>query len=186
MARLEIIYAPDPRLKRECAPVDRVDAALCRLMDDMLETMHAEPGIGLAAPQVDVMRRLIVVDTRRREESEAEGGPYCLVNPEIVWRSEELVDYEEGCLSFPDQYAEVTRNERVTVRYLDRDNEIREIEAGGLLSTCLQHEIDHLDGITFVDYLSALKRNMILRRLAKDKRQRAQEDEAKLGAAAAD
>lgn len=186
MARLEIIYAPDPRLKRKCAPVDRVDAALCRLMDDMLETMHAAPGIGLAAPQVGVTRRLIVVDTRRREEDEAEGGPYCLANPEIVWRSEELVDYEEGCLSFPDQYAEVTRNKRVTVRYLDRDNEIREIEAGGLLATCLQHEIDHLDGINFVDYLSALKRSMILRRLAKDKRQRAQEDEAKLGAAAAD
>ncbi len=183
MALLDIILAPDPRLKLICEPVARVDEALRQLMDDMLETMHAAPGVGLAAPQIGVTRRVIVVDARRNDEPEA-AGPLCLANPEIVWRSEEIVEHEEGCLSFPDYYAEVKRPARVKVRYLDRDDQRREIEADGLLAVCLQHEIDHLDGINFVDHLSVLKRGMILRKLAKAKRLRAQEDKAGLGAAA--
>ncbi len=185
MALLDIIYAPDPRLKLICEPVARVDDALRRLMDDMLETMHTAPGIGLAAPQVGVTRRLIVADTRKDDDPESI-GPLCLVNPEVVWRAEELVDHEEGCLSFPEHYAEVRRPARVKVRYLDRDNAPREIEADGLLAVCLQHEIDHLDGINFVDHISALKRGMILRKLAKAKRLRALDDKDKLGVAAAD
>ena len=167
MALLPIIKAPDPRLKLAAAPVGRVTAKHRRLMDDMLETMYAAVGVGLAAPQVGVLERIIVVDLARGEEP---ARPLCLADPEILWQSPELALYEEGCLSFPDQYAEVERPARVRVRYLDRDGEPREIETDGLLATCLQHEIDHLSGVTFVDHLSTLKRNMILRRLRKAKR----------------
>ncbi len=185
MALLDIIHAPDPRLKLKCEPVARVDGAVRRLMDDMLETLQAAPGVGLAAPQIGVTRRVIVVDARRDDEPEA-AGLFCLANPEIVWRSDEIAEHEEGCLSFPEHYAEVRRPARVKVRYLDRDNRPREIEADVLLAVCLQHEIDHLDGINFVDHLSILKRRMILRKLAKAKRLRAQENKDRLGVAAAD
>jgi len=168
MAKLDIIIAPDPRLKLKCAPVARVDAAIRRLMDDMLETMHAAPGIGLAAPQVGVTRRVIVVDAARQGEPPE---PYRMANPEIVWTSPEEAVYNEGCLSLPDHYADVVRPAAVRVRYLDHRNEFREIEASGLLATCIQHEMDHLEGVLFVDHVSTLKRNMILRRLQKAKKQ---------------
>ena len=167
MAKLAIIVAPDPRLKQRAQPVDGVDRSVRRLMDDMLETMHAANGIGLAAPQVGVLQRVIVVDVSPPDEPSA---PYRMANPEVVWRSDELVTGEEGCLSLPEQFGDVTRPERVRVRFLDVDGQTCEIEVDGLLAKCIQHEIDHLDGLLFVDYLSQLKRNIILRRLAKTKK----------------
>jgi peptide deformylase len=170
MAVLPIIVAPDPRLKAKCKPVARVDAEVRRLMDDMLETMHLAPGIGLAAPQVGVAKRVIVVDVSPSGEPRK---PYRLANPEIVWASEETTAFEEGCLSLPEQFAEVVRPARIRVRYLDHENEIRELDASDTLATCIQHEMDHLDGVLFVDHISALKRNIILRRLKKEKKSKA-------------
>lgn len=170
MAVLSIITAPDPRLKVKCEPVDAVDSAVRRLMDDMLDTMYLAPGIGLAAPQVGVTRRVLVIDVSPKD---GPAEPLCMANPEIVWRSETIIPYEEGCLSLPEQYAEVERPERVRVRYRDESDAVRELEAEGLLATCVQHEMDHLDGIIFVDHVSSLKRRMILRRLQKMKRQQA-------------
>jgi len=170
MAQLPIITAPDPRLKIKARPVAAVDDKIRRLMDDMLDTMYGAIGIGLAAPQVGEPSRVIVLDVAREGEKPQ---PLKLANPEIVWRSEERTTGNEGCLSLPEHYAEVTRPAAVRVRYLDYQNEIREMEASGLLGMCLQHEIDHLDGILFVDHISALKRGMILRKLAKAKRSRA-------------
>ena len=167
MALLPIIVAPDPRLKKKSAPVERVDDDLRRLMDDMLETMYDAPGIGLAAPQVGVLKRVIVVDVTREDE---ERQSYLMANPELTWVSDDDASYEEGCLSLPEHYAEVVRPAAIKVRYLDREGEIRELEADGILATCIQHEIDHLDGILFVDHISALKRNMILRKLLKAKK----------------
>jgi len=167
MALLPILTAPDPRLKKKSTPVGAVDDELRQLMDDMLETMYAAPGIGLAAPQVSVARRIIVVDVARQGEPPQ---PYRMANPEIVWVSDDDIAYNEGCLSLPEHYADVTRPRAVRVRYLDHENEIRELEAEGLLATCVQHEMDHLDGILFVDHISALKRNMILRKLVKAKK----------------
>lgn len=167
MALREIITAPDSRLKVISKPVAGVDDALRALMDDMLETMYAAPGIGLAAPQVGVGLRVIVLDVASEGEPKA---PMQLANPEIVWASDDDASYEEGCLSVPEHYAEVVRPRAVKVRYLDEGGAAREIEAEGLLATCLQHEIDHLDGILFLDHLSALKRNMILRKLLKEKK----------------
>lgn len=164
MAKLPILTAPDPRLKRRAKPVEKVDDRIRRLMDDMLETMYAAPGIGLAAPQVGVLERVIVIDVAASDQPPQ---PLRLANPEILWASEEEAAYDEGCLSLPDYYAEVVRPQKVRVRYIDHENEIREMEAEGLLATCIQHEIDHLDGTLFVDHISALKRNMILRKLAK-------------------
>jgi peptide deformylase len=167
MTILPVIIAPDPRLKVKCPPVDAVDDEVRRLMDDMLETMYHVPGIGLAAPQVGVHKRVIVVDASRKDEDPA---PVKLANPELVWASDKLGTYEEGCLSLPEYYAEVTRPDQVRVRYLDYDGEIREIEAEGVFATCIQHEMDHLDGVLFVDHISSLKRSIILRKLAKSKR----------------
>ncbi len=167
MAIRPIIIAPDPRLKKRAAPVEAVDSEIRRLMDDMLETMYAAPGIGLAAPQVGVSKRIIVVDAARKDEPPE---PLCLANPELLWAGDELSTYEEGCLSLPDQFADVVRPEACRVRYLDQDNEVREIAAEGILATCIQHEMDHLEGLLFVDHISALKRNMILRRLSKQKK----------------
>jgi len=169
MAQLTILTAPDPRLKLKAQPVNAVDAGVRRLMDDMLETMRAALGIGLAAPQVGVARRVIVLDVAREGE---EPQPMRLANPEILWRSEELTTQSEGCLSVPEHYADVTRPAAIRLRYLDYENELRELNAKGLLATCLQHEIEHLDGILFVDHLSRLKRGMILNKLAKAKRSR--------------
>jgi len=169
MALLPIITAPDPRLKIKAKPVGQVDAKVRRLMDDMLETMYHAIGIGLAAPQVGAAQRVVVVDVARDGEKPQ---PLRLANPEILWRSEELMTANEGCLSLPEHYADVERPAAVRIRYLDHENEIREIEAKGLLATCLQHEIDHLDGMLFVDHISSLKRGMILRKLAKTKKSR--------------
>jgi peptide deformylase len=169
MALLPIITAPDPRLKIKARRVAAVDDEVRQLMDDMLETMRKSIGIGLAAPQVGIAKRVIVVDVAREGEKPQ---PMMLANPEILWRSEELTTGSEGCLSLPEHYAEVTRPDKIRLRYLDYQNEFREIEASGLLATCLQHEIDHLDGVLFVDHISMVKRGMILRKLAKLKRSR--------------
>lgn len=167
MALLEIITAPDARLKVKAKPVAKVTPALATLMDDMLETMYAENGIGLAAPQVGRSERIIVIDIAEKDE---ERKPLAMANPEIVWASDEEAVVNEGCLSLPDQFAEVTRPAKVKITYLDRNNETREIEADGMLACCVQHEIDHLDGKLFVDHISRLKRDMILRKLQKTKR----------------
>jgi len=169
MAVLPIITAPDPRLKIIAKPVAKVDAKVRRLMDDMLDTMYGSIGIGLAAPQVGVAQRVIVVDVAREGEK---ARPIRIANPEIIWRSDETTIANEGCLSLPEQYADVSRAAQIKFRYLDHENEIREMEADGLLATCIQHEIDHLDGVLFVDHISALKRGMILRKLQKAKRSR--------------
>ena len=164
MALLPIIIAPDPRLKVTAKPVKNVDESVRRLMDDMLETMHAANGIGLAAPQVGDKRRVIVVD------EDAEPDPVQMANPELLWVSDEMLNQEEGCLSLPEHYAEVERHNAIRVRYLDYQGEIREREDAGVLATCIQHEMDHLDGILFVDLISSLKRNMILLKLSKAKK----------------
>jgi peptide deformylase len=167
MSLLKIITAPDPRLARTAEPVPEVDAAVRKLMDDMLATMYAAPGIGLAAPQVGVNKRVLVLDIARDPKKPE---PLRVANPELVWASDEKETYEEGCLSLPDQFADVVRPASVRVRYLDENNTQQEIAATGLLATCLQHEMDHLTGVLFVDHISTLKRGMILRRLKKLKR----------------
>jgi peptide deformylase len=168
MSILPIITAPDPRLKLKAKPVKVVDHEIRRLMDDMLETMYLAPGIGLAAPQVGVLKRVLVLDVAKEGEKPA---PLKMANPELLWHSEELATYSEGCLSLPEHYADVTRPAEIKVRYLDEQNEVRELDAKGLLATVIQHEMDHLEGTLFVDHISAVKRSMILRKLAKAKRQ---------------
>ncbi len=168
MSTLPIITAPDPRLKLKAKPVEKVDQEIRRLMDDMLQTMYLAPGIGLAAPQVGVLKRVLVLDVAKEGEKPA---PLKLANPEILWKSEELATYSEGCLSLPEHYADVTRPAEIKVRYLDEQNEIRELHAKELLATVIQHEMDHLEGTLFVDHISSLKRGIILRKLAKAKRQ---------------
>jgi len=172
LALLPIITAPDPRLKVISAPVETVDAAVRRLMDDMLETMYEEPGIGLSAIQVGVPKRIVVADVAGVGEAPS---PIRLVNPKIVWRSEELATYEEGCLSLPEHYADVERPAAVKVQYLDENGRARELDAETILARCLQHELDHLDGILFVDHLTAVRRNIILRKLAKMKKTKLRE-----------
>ncbi len=167
MAILPIITAPDPRLKIRSEPVEQFDDELRAFMDDMLATMYDAPGVGLSAIQVGVAKRAMVVDCA---EDGAAAEPLYLVNPEIVESSEDLRSYEEGCLSLPEQYAEVERPAVIRVRYRDQFGAEQELQAEGLLSTCIQHEMDHFDGVLFVDHISALKRNMILRRLKKAKK----------------
>lgn len=164
MATLKVLEFPDPRLRTRAAQVERVDDELRMLIDDMFETMYAAPGIGLAATQVDVHKRLLVADV-----SAEKNEPHVLINPEVVAREGKVVT-EEGCLSVPGFYAEVERAEKVRVRYLGRDGHERESEFDGLLGVCVQHEMDHLDGKLFVDYLSEAKRQRIRKRLLKDKR----------------
>lgn len=170
MALRRILIAPHPLLKLKARPVGVVDEEVRQLMEDMLETMYRAPGIGLAAPQVGVSRRIVVVDLAKAEEPRA---PLRLVDPEITWRSEEEVVMEEGCLSLPEQFAELGRPAAIRLSYRDEAGTPRTLEADGLLARCLQHEVDHLDGILFVDHLSALKRNMIMKKLAKAQRVRA-------------
>jgi peptide deformylase len=166
---LPILVVPDPILKARARQVATGDMEKLRaLVPRMFATMYAAPGIGLAAPQVGVGLRVAVVDLMANDKS----TPYVLINPEVIARSEERATREEGCLSLPGQYADVTRPARVTIRYMDIEGARRQIDAEGLLAACMQHEIDHLDGVLFVDHLSALKRNMILRRLAKELRQK--------------
>ncbi len=164
MAILRILEFPDPRLRKKAAPVEVVDDALRQLIGDMLETMYAAPGIGLAATQVDVHRRLLVADVSQ-EKDEAQ----VLINPEILEKNGSAIT-EEGCLSVPGYYAEVARAEHILVRYLDRDGNEQERQFEGLLAVCVQHEVDHLDGRLFVDYLSEVKRQRIRKRLEKDRR----------------
>jgi len=168
LARLPIIVAPDPRLKKHSEPVEAVDDDIRTLVDDMLETMYAANGVGLAAPQVGILKRVIVIDIGH---TKVDSSPLALINPEISWESDIIVKKEEGCLSLPEYYEEVKRPETIRVSFLDRDDNTQELEADDMLATCIQHEIDHLDGILFVDHVSSLKRNMILRKLNKAKRQ---------------
>jgi peptide deformylase len=162
-----IITLPDPRLRLKCAPVPAIDDCIRALMDDMLETMYAAPGIGLAAIQIAVPKRVLVLDVAKREDETAAPEPLCIINPEILWTSEELSIYQEGCLSIPEFFEDVERPARVRARYLDRDGRTQEIEADGILAICLQHEIDHLNGILFIDHLSRLKRDRITRKFTK-------------------
>jgi peptide deformylase len=164
MALRPIIILPDPKLRLICGRVERVDGALKKLMDDMIETMHDAPGVGLAAIQVAEPIRLLVVDVARKEEPP---NPQVFINPEVVWSSDERSTYEEGCLSIPEYYAEVERPASVRARYLDREGETREILAEGLLATVLQHEIDHLDGVLFIDHISKLKRDRVIKKFQK-------------------
>ena len=171
MTRRNILIHPDPRLKKVCAPVTDVTDDIRRLADDMLETMYDAPGIGLAAPQIGVMDRLIVMDCIKEEG--ADPRPMVLINPEVTWASEELTCYEEGCLSIPEQYADVERPAEVKVQWLGLDGKLLEEHFDGLWATCVQHEIDHLDGKLFIDYLKPLRRQMITRKMQKLKRERA-------------
>ncbi len=170
MSLRTILIHPDPRLKKVCTPVEGVDTAIRKLATDMLETMHEAPGIGLAAPQVGVLQRLLVMDCARKD---AEPQPMALINPEVTWLSQELNTYSEGCLSIPEQYEDVTRPAKVKVRYLDLDGTPIEQQFDGLWATCVQHEIDHLNGKLFIDYLSKIKRSMITNKMKKLKRERA-------------
>jgi len=179
MSLKPIIILPDTRLRAVSAPVTAVDDGVRTLLDDMLETMYDAPGIGLAAIQVAVPKRVIVVDVAKREEEDEENpekkNPIFLINPEIVLASEETSIYEEGCLSIPEFYAEVERPARVRVRYLDRMGIKQELDADGLLATCLQHEIDHLNGVLFIDHISRLKRDRVVKKFAKDAKRRLDE-----------
>jgi len=164
MAVREIIILPDKRLRLVSEPVKQVDAGIRKLIDDLFETMYDAPGIGLAAIQVGVPKRVIAMDLSKKEENHQ---PQVFINPEIVWKSNETAKYEEGCLSIPDYYEEVERPAQVKVKYLDRDGKPREIDAKGLMATCLQHEIDHINGVLFIDHLSKLKRDRVIKKFAK-------------------
>lgn len=166
-----ILIHPDPRLKKLCDPVESLSPEIGKLAEDMLETMYDAPGIGLAAPQVGITKRLIVMDCVK--DAEAPPRPMVLVNPVVTWASEARNVYEEGCLSIPEQYADVERPAEVRVRWTALDGTTQEEEFHGLWATCVQHEIDHLDGKLFIDYLTGLKRQMITRRMEKLKRERA-------------
>ncbi len=167
MAILPIITLPDPRLRQVSAPVERVDREILQLLDDMLETMYEAPGVGLAAIQVAVAKRVVVVDPAKKDEPKT---PFFLINPEIVWVSEELSSYEEGCLSVPDYFEDVQRPARVRLRHLDREGKAQEIEADGFLATVVQHELDHLEGGLFIDHLSRLKRERVEKKFVKNAR----------------
>jgi peptide deformylase len=164
MALREILILPDKRLRKVSEPVKKIDAGIRRLVEDMFEAMYDAPGIGLAAVQIGTAKRVITMDLAKKEEPK---NPQVFINPEIVWSSDETATYEEGCLSIPETYDDVERPARVKVSYLDLEGASHEVEANGLLSTCLQHEIDHLNGILFIDHLSRLKRDMIIKKFTK-------------------
>jgi peptide deformylase len=164
MALREIILLPDPRLRLNSETVGTLDAETRRLIEDMFDTMYDAPGIGLAAIQVGVPKRIVTMDIAKKDEPKA---PRVFINPEVVWRSEDVSAYEEGCLSIPEEYYEVERPAEVRVRYVDLEGKSQEIEASGLLATCLQHEIDHLNGILFIDHLSRLKRERVVKKFTK-------------------
>lgn len=165
---LTVLKEPDPRLRIKAMPIDAVDDEIRQLMDDMLETMYHDEGIGLAATQVGVDKRVVVIDLNSGTEEESE--VFFMANPEVLWASEETSSMQEGCLSVPEVRAEVTRPSRVKIRYIDRDNKQVESDMDGLFATCIQHEIDHLDGVLFIDYLSRLKQDMIQKKLKKLKK----------------
>ena len=162
-----IIIEPDPILRRKCEPLEKVDGHIRKLMKDMVETMYKAPGIGLAAIQVGILKRAIVIDISKDDEKKK---PLFFINPEITFKSKVTSVYEEGCLSLPGYYAEIERPAKCHLKYLDLDGKMSELKAEGLLATCIQHEVDHLDGVLFIDYLSKLKKSMILKKLTKQKK----------------
>ena len=162
-----ILLEPDPILRKKCQPIENVDDELRKLMKDMLETMYKAPGIGLAAIQVGILKRVVVVDISKDDQ---EKHPLFFVNPEITYRSKETSVYEEGCLSLPGQFAEIERPAECHLKYIDFNGKEKELKADGLLSTCIQHEVDHLNGVLFIDYLSKLKKDMIIKKLIKHKK----------------
>lgn len=170
MPILPIVIAPDPVLKQVAKPVEKVDDEIRTLLNNMLESMYNAHGIGLAANQVGVLKRVIVVDVEQDRGNHIPGKPIKMVNPEILTSSPEISVYQEGCLSFPQQFSDVERPAEITVRYLDENGKQQEIKASGLLATCIQHEIDHINGINFVDHISKLKRDMIIKKLDKNKK----------------
>ena len=171
MSELPIVIVPKPVLKQKAVMVPKVDNSIQKLLDDMVETMYAAQGVGLAANQVDNLNRVLVMDTAQREDDEGSRSPIVMVNPEIVWESEQKSVYQEGCLSIPQQFADIERPASVRVEYLDYDGNKQEMLTNAdddlLLNHCVQHEIDHLNGVLFIDYLSSLKRNMILKKVKK-------------------
>ena len=164
----KILTEPDPILRKKCEPLEKVDTDIKKLMDDMLETMYAAPGIGLAAVQVGILKRLVVIDISKGEEKKQ---PIFLINPQIIHRSKKTSVYEEGCLSLPGQFAEIERPAECTIKYIDYNGKEKDLKADGLLATCIQHEVDHLNGILFIDYLSKLKKDMIIKKLVKQKKE---------------
>ena len=168
MALKKILTEPNKILRQKSLPVEKVDDEIQKLIDDMLETMYAAPGIGLAAIQVGVPKRVIVLDIASKDEPK---NPMCFINPEIIEKSETNSTYEEGCLSVPGQFAEIDRPSKCYLKYLDYYGQPKEIKAEGMLATCIQHEMDHLEGILFIDYLSKLKRSMIVKKLSKQKKE---------------
>ena len=167
MALLKIVEVPDPLLKKKSAKVENIDDALRKTLDDMLETMYDAPGVGLAAPQVGILKRMVVIDVSREDEPKR---PYKMINPVITAHSDETVIHDEGCLSVPEQYAPVERYETVTAEYTDENGKRQTVRADGLLAICIQHELEHLDGKLFIDHLSKVKRDMIIRRVEKERR----------------
>ena len=168
MAIQKILTEPNKVLRQISFKVENVDKDIQKLMDDLLETLYVAPGIGLAAIQIGIPKRVIVIDLSRDEEKK---NPMYFVNPEIVWKSEDQSIYEEGCLSVPNQFAEIYRPKKCHIKYLDYDGNPKEIKGEGLMATCMQHEIDHLEGILFIDYLSKLKKSMIIKKLSKQKKE---------------
>ncbi len=168
MSIKQIIIEPDPILRKKSDDLEKVDNELRKLMDDMLETMYAAPGIGLAAVQIGILKRLIVIDVSKEENKK---NPIFLVNPKIKFKSEKTSIYEEGCLSLPGHFAEIERPSACHIDYIDYNGEEKSLKADGLLATCIQHEIDHLDGVLFIDYLSKLKKDMIIKKLIKHKKE---------------
>ena len=164
----KIVIEPDPILRRKCEPIEKIDDNTRKLLDDMLETMYDAPGIGLAAVQVGILRRLIVIDISKNEEKK---DPLFLINPKILNQSKETSVYEEGCLSLPGQFAEIERPAKCVLKYTDYNGKDKELKAEGLLATCIQHEVDHLNGVLFIDYLSKLKKDMIIKKLVKHKKE---------------
>ena len=164
----KILIEPDPILRKKCESLEQVDDDVRKLMKEMLETMYEAPGIGLAAVQVGILKRLIVIDISKDKEKK---NPLFLVNPEIIHRSKETSVYEEGCLSLPGQFAEIERPAECVLKYVDYNGNKKELKAEGLLATCIQHEVDHLNGILFIDYLSKLKKDMIIKKLVKHKKE---------------
>ena len=168
MSKRSIIIEPDPILRRESSPIEQVDDELRNLLDEMLKTMYSASGIGLAAVQIGILKRLIVIDISKEDQSK---NPIFLVNPEITFKSKNTSVYEEGCLSLPGHFAEIERPAECKVNYIDYNGQKKELQANGLLATCIQHELDHLNGILFVDYLSKLKKDMIIKKLIKQKKE---------------
>jgi peptide deformylase len=168
MSQRKIVIEPDPILRKKSEKLEKVDNELRLLLDDMLETMYAAPGIGLAAVQVGILKRLIVIDISKDKEKK---NPIFLINPEIIFKSKKTSIYEEGCLSLPGYFAEIERPEECHIKYIDYDGKKKEMKANGLLATCIQHEIDHLNGKLFIDYLSKLKKDMIIKKLVKHKKE---------------